>query len=134
MPFRVLRVAADLVVVELTGTIRWPDVAAALRTLYGHPHWIPGSDVLWDASRLASVDVAPADLADVRVAFEEIAEAREGGRTAFLIGTGGFEELWALFPRLGPASTRRVEVFNRRADALGFLGRETMPQSGEVIG
>lgn len=131
MPSRVVHhEGAALTVVELTGTVRWPEVAAALRAVYLHPQWVRGSDVLWDASGLSSIDIAPADLADVRRAFEEVAEAREDGRTAFLTGPDGFEELWRLFPRLGPSSTRRLEVFSRREDALTFLGRAEVPVGG----
>ena len=133
MPFRVLHFEGEaFAVVELSGVVRWPEVAGALRTLYLHPRWVPGSDVIWDATALTSVDIAPDDLADVRAAFEEVAAARAGGRTAFLASVGGHDELWALLPRLGPPSTRRVEVFHRRADALAYLGRTAMPEGGVV--
>lgn len=130
MPYRVLLSSADpFAVVELLGAVRWADVAAALRGLYLHPVFERGAPVLWDWGRITSLDIAPGDLPDVLRAFEEVAVARDGGRTAFLTGPGNSEaEVWALFPRLGPPSTRRVAVFHRRADALGFLGREAMPE------
>lgn len=134
VPYRILYYkGAALAAAELSGTVRWPEVGAALRALYLDPRWTPGSSVLWDGTRMTSVDVAPTDLPDVRKAFEDVAEAREGGRTAFLVGPGEDMDLWALFPRLGPRCTRRVATFDCREEALAFLGWEALPEDSEVI-
>ena len=130
MPSRVLHYeGAALAAVELSGAVTWPDIAAALRALYLHPAFERGSAVLWDVTGVTTVDVPPETLADARAAFEEVAEARAGGRTAFLVAPGEEGELWALFPRLGPSSSRRVEAFHGRAEALAFLGRVAMPET-----
>ncbi len=135
MPFRVLHYAEPaLDVVEVTGFVHWGVIAAGLRALYLRPDWAPGTPVLWDVTGITNVDVPPTDLSDIGATFAEVAAAREGGRTAVLVGPKAEQELWVLFPHLGPPSTRRVVVTQRRAEALAFLGLGAMPEGGVVVG
>ena len=59
--------------------------------------------------------------------------AREGGRTAVLLGPRGETELWLLFPHLGPPSARSFIVTHHRKRALAYLGLDAMPGGGVVV-
>jgi hypothetical protein len=133
MPFRVLLSPPDgLGVVELSGDVAWPELAAAIRALYGHPWWEPGFYTLWQGGGITSLVILPTDFPDVRRTFEEVAPARQGGRTA-IVAREQDEPLWALFPRLGPPTSRPLAIVRSKAEALAFLGRGEVLEGMEVV-
>jgi hypothetical protein len=89
--------------------------------------------VLWDARGVSYLGISVEDIEAMGLTFVEVAPEREGGRTAFVLGSHGMAELWALFPRLGPATGSDVAFFQRMEGALSSLGREALPDRMELV-
>jgi hypothetical protein len=134
MPYRVFFSPDEAFgAIELSGTIRWDDVAAAMCALFGHPGWFPSCAVLWDTRAITSLNVTPADLPGARGLMEALASARTDGRSAVIARSLVEVKLAATLASLGPPSRREIGTFDRLEDALRFLGRRTIPEEAVVI-
>ena len=128
MPYRILfSEEEELGVVELSGTVRWPDVADAMRALFLHPGWSPDYTVLWDTRHVRSVDIPPDAIPDIQEVKEELAAQRDGGRTAVVAVREAVTIVAQYITWSGRTTRRRYGVFGTLAEGLAFLGRDRLP-------
>lgn len=128
MPFRVhVEPLQRLGLAQVTGTATGADLVVANEALYGHPHWAPGFDELWDCTRITEFVV---HLAEMRaVAMMEIEEQAQigSGRVVLVITREVVAMMGELYRALVQDVGRAVHVVETLDEGAARLGLATVP-------
>ncbi len=119
-----------LVLARATGTVTVADVFGYHHEVWSRPD-VVGYDELVDTREMEAITLTSADrLRDLAVVSASMDPAQGEGKVAIVASqdlTFGLGRMYAEYRRLDPRSTKELGVFRTMAEALAFLGLETMP-------
>ena len=111
----------------LSGDVTWPEIAAAMRALYGRSDADPNLDVVWDGRTISTMDIAPEYLPEIVSLRQELRKGLDGGRTAAVFTRDSDQLVGRLFGSQVRRTRREHRVFDCMSKALAFLDREVLP-------
>lgn len=107
--------------VAVSGDVTMPPIRDAIDALLRLPEWTPGLAVLWDLTRIDSMDVTPESLRAL-AAFDRTVMERAGpGRTALVMRPNSDLDLGLLYTLLVQSDIRTHRAFEDVDEALAWL-------------
>ena len=135
MPYRIHHHAAvAFIAVELSGVVRWYDVAAVLSAVYKHTAKRHGYRLLWDARALELVDIAPQGFMEIASAVRSYLALGLSGRSALLLHRNADRTVAESIAAHLRSPDHVVAIVDELQAALDFLGLSALPDANEGAG
>ena len=107
--------APEIAHIVVSGAVTMPLVVEAILELLRHPEWTPGRSVLWDFSRIDSLDVTPESLRALALFDDDAMLAAGPGRTAVVMRPDSDFDVGVLYTLLLKNTIRTHRAFSNIA-------------------